>query len=93
VAFIQGDAARLVKFQSDLVSLDPPRAGLSDLALEGLLKLRPPRILYVSCDPATWARDVGKLVRDGGYRLEVIQPWDFYPQTHHVEVLSLLTLG
>ncbi len=93
VAFIQGDAARLVKFQSDLVSLDPPRAGLSDLALEGLLKLRPPRILYVSCDPATWARDVGKLVRDGGYRLEVVQPWDFYPQTHHVEVLSLLTLG
>ncbi len=92
VGFIAGDAARMVKLESDLVALDPPRAGLSDVALEALLKLRPARLLYLSCDPATWARDVGKLVRDGGYRLEVVEPWDFYPQTSHVEVLSYLTL-
>ncbi len=92
VGFIEGDAARMVKLESDLVAIDPPRAGLSDVALEALLKLRPARLLYVSCDPATWARDVGKLVRDGGYTLEIVEPWDFYPQTSHVEVLSLLTL-
>ena len=92
VGFIEGDAARMVKLESDLVAIDPPRAGLSDVALEALLKLRPARLMYVSCDPATWARDVGKLVRDGGYTLEIVEPWDFYPQTSHVEVLSLLTL-
>lgn len=92
VGFIEGDAARMVKLESDLVTIDPPRAGLSDVALEALLKLRPARLLYVSCDPATWARDVGTLVRDGAYRLEIVEPWDFYPQTSHVEVLSLLTL-
>jgi 23S rRNA (uracil1939-C5)-methyltransferase len=49
----------------------------------------PARILYVSCDPATWARDVGRLA-EHGYRLAFARPYDFYPYTHHVEVLSLL---
>ncbi|MFN3178989.1 MAG: RNA methyltransferase, partial [Thermus sp.] len=52
----------------------------------------PKEILYVACHPAAWARDVGELV-GGGYRLAFARPYDFFPFTHHVEVLSLLQLG
>lgn len=88
--FVRADAS-VLRWEGgvDLVSLDPPRAGLSPEALERVLGLSPARILYVSCDPATWARDAARLVA-GGYRLTHVQPWDFYPQTSHVEVLSLL---
>jgi 23S rRNA (uracil1939-C5)-methyltransferase len=71
--------------------LDPPRAGLSQDVVRSVLLARAPKVVYVSCDPATWARDVAKLVR-GGYTITFVQPWDFYPQTSHVEVLSLLEL-
>ncbi|RMH54849.1 MAG: class I SAM-dependent RNA methyltransferase [Deinococcus-Thermus bacterium] len=77
---------------AELVAVNPPRAGLSAEVVRALLEGRPPRILYIACDPATWARDVGRLVR-GGYRLVFARPYDFYPFTHHVEVLSLLVLG
>lgn len=88
--FVRADAS-VLRWEGgvDLVSLDPPRAGLGPEALERVLGLAPARILYVSCDPATWARDAARLV-EGGYRLAHVQPWDFYPQTSHVEVLSLL---
>jgi 23S rRNA (uracil1939-C5)-methyltransferase len=89
VQFQRGDAAQITHLEADLISLDPPRAGLSPEALEVVLDAGAPKILYVSCDPSTWARDVAKLVA-GGYRLTHAQPWDFYPQTSHVEVLSLL---
>lgn len=55
-----------------------------------LLRARPREILYVSCDPATWARDVGALVQ--GLPPAFARPYDFFPFTHHVEVLSLLRL-
>jgi tRNA/tmRNA/rRNA uracil-C5-methylase (TrmA/RlmC/RlmD family) len=91
--FHRGDAGELAKLGSaDLVAVDPPRAGLSPQAMRALLEARPARLLYVSCDPATWARDVGHLAREG-YRLQFVRPYDFYPYTHHVEVLSLLTLA
>lgn len=73
----------------DLVVLDPPRAGCAEL-VDPLLSLRPPRIAMVSCDPATCARDVGRLV-EGGYTVESAQAWDMFPQTHHVEALVWLT--
>ncbi|AEB12210.1 class I SAM-dependent RNA methyltransferase [Marinithermus hydrothermalis] len=90
VRFHRGDARELVRFApADLVAVDPPRAGLAPEVVRTLLEARPHQILYISCDPATWARDVKRLVA-GGYRLRFARPYDFYPFTHHVEVLSLL---
>jgi tRNA/tmRNA/rRNA uracil-C5-methylase (TrmA/RlmC/RlmD family) len=91
LVFQQDDARVLAKhLPADLVVVDPPRAGLSPEVLAGLLEGRPAQILYLACDPATWARDVGRLVQ-AGYRLDFVRPYDFYPFTHHVEVLSLLS--
>jgi len=73
----------------DLVLLDPPRSGAREL-LEALLTLKPRAILYVSCDPATLARDLSHLNSKGGYILERIQPLDMFPQTFHLESISLL---
>ncbi len=74
----------------DLVLLDPPRAGLDPRAMEGLLKALPSQIIYVSCDPATLARDLRKMV-DSGYALQSITPFDMFPQTYHIESISILT--
>lgn len=73
----------------DLVVLDPPRAGAYGVARE-LAASRPGKILYVSCDPSTLARDLQPLLH-GGYRLLWSRPFDLFPQTHHIESLSLLT--
>ncbi len=91
IGFTRGDASRLEGVFADCIVLDPPRAGLEKDVLTALLLARAPRLVYVSCDPATWARDVAKLAR-GGYKLTLVQPYDFYPQTNHVEVLSVLEL-
>jgi 23S rRNA (uracil1939-C5)-methyltransferase len=74
----------------DAVVLDPPRAGAADAAAH-LGALRAPRIVYVSCDPATLARDVGTL-RACGYRVVRVQPIDAFPQTYHVESVAELRL-
>jgi len=70
---------------AELVVLDPPRGGAAAVA-EQLARLRPPRILYVSCDPATLARDVAKLAH-GRYVVERLQAIDLFPQTEHVETV------
>lgn len=74
----------------DGVVIDPPRAGCSPEALETLTRLAPGRIVYVSCDPTTLARDAGLLVA-AGYRLGQVQPVDLFPQTYHVETVALFT--
>ncbi|MBN1486405.1 MAG: class I SAM-dependent RNA methyltransferase [Anaerolineae bacterium] len=72
------------------IVVDPPRSGLEREALDAIVAKKPTRITYVSCDPATLARDARRLVRDG-YRLEWIQPVDLFPQTYHIECVALFT--
>ena len=67
----------------DVVILDPPRAGIHEDVARTILTAAPARIVYVSCNPATQARDVALL--DGAYRVTKIQPVDMFPHTHHVE--------
>ena len=72
------------------IVLDPPRAGLAHDELVGLAKLQAPRLVYVSCDPATLARDL-KFLCANGYALNYAQPLDMFPQTHHVETVAVLS--
>ena len=74
---------------ADFILLDPPRAGAESVVIKGILNLRPQRISYVSCDPATLARDLKKLIA-GGYAIDSIRGFDLFPQTHHVETVVLL---
>lgn len=73
------------------VIADPPRAGLSREVFEGIAKLSPPSVLYVSCDPATFARDAG-LFCSKGYEMASLRLFDMFPQTHHVEIAALFRL-
>lgn len=74
----------------DAAVMDPPRAGLERETVEGLIAAAPGRIVYVSCDPATLARD-GRYLAEAGYRLVEVQPVDMFPQTYHIETVSLWT--
>ena len=90
---IQGDVVDVLATQVvygtawEVIVLDPPRAGVERWALERLAKLRAPRLVYASCDPATLARDALYL-QEQGYRLDYAQPLDMFPQTHHVETVA-----
>ena len=75
----------------DFVLLDPPRAGAESAVIKGILNLKPAQISYVSCDPATLARDLKKLIA-GGYLIEKIRAFDLFPQTHHVETVVRLKI-
>jgi 23S rRNA (uracil1939-C5)-methyltransferase len=74
----------------DFLLLDPPRAGCENAVIDGILALRPRRLAYVSCDPATLARDLKKLIADD-YVLDSVAAFDMFPQTHHVETVARLT--
>lgn len=89
VRFLRADARRApLPGDADLVAVDPPRAGVSAELRRAIAESPAPRLLYVSCDAATWARDAASL-EAGGLRLVRFEPFDFYPHTHHVELLSL----
>ncbi len=76
--------------EADILVLDPPRAGAAD-SLDEIPRLKIPKIVYVSCDPTTLARDMQRLGQLG-YRLECLQPVDLFPQTYHVETIAIAVL-
>jgi 23S rRNA (uracil1939-C5)-methyltransferase len=89
VKLIAGDAAEVARGFTEAVQavlLDPPRTGAAD-AVRALATLRPPRIVYVSCDAPTLARD-GKLLAAAGYSLQRAAPLDLFPQTAHFEIVA-----
>ena len=81
------DALPAIEVAADVVLVDPPRSGLSRVALDAILKLNPTRITYLSCDLGTYARDAKRLTA-GGFQLEQVTPIDLFPQTYHIETLS-----
>ncbi|RDV83944.1 23S rRNA (uracil(1939)-C(5))-methyltransferase RlmD [Ammonifex thiophilus] len=95
VSFIKGAAEEVLpellerEGAFDLVVLDPPRQGVKWAALESLAKARIPRVIYVSCNPATLARDLSFLSAQG-YRVEEVQPVDMFPHTFHIECVAYL---
>ena len=95
--FITGKVEQAIRAQAvatflktaDAVFLDPPRRGTDGATLGAIVEARVPAVWYLSCDPATLARDIAILV-NGGYRLSNVQPFDMFPQTGHVEALATL---
>ena len=86
-AFMRERAAR--GDEVDVLLMDPPRAGASEEFLEAVRALKPRRVVYVSCNPQTQARDVA-ILREAGYRLTAVQPVDMFPHTAHVENICVL---
>ena len=75
---------------ADLVVLDPPRAGCDSRVIQALIDQPPAHLAYISCHPAAFARDARRFL-DGAYTLDRLTPFDMFPQTHHVELLGLLS--
>ena len=80
-----GESAR-----ADVIVVDPPRKGCDEALLETIVKMQPERVVYVSCDSATLARDL-KVLCGAGYELEKVRPVDMFPMTVHVETVALLS--
>jgi 23S rRNA (uracil1939-C5)-methyltransferase len=76
----------------DAVVVDPPRNGLNKNIINFLLQSKPQKIIYVSCNPSTLARDLQLIICSGKYKVKEIVPIDMFPQTYHVEVVTLLEL-
>ena len=82
------DLIPYIEAKPEIVLVDLPRAGLGKRVVDGILKLSPRVIAYVSCDPSTLARDAARLIH-GGYTLKDVTPFDLFPQTYHIESISL----
>lgn len=95
IRFVQGDAGKFMEGMADreepvdVVFMDPPRSGSDEAFLNSLLILAPKKIVYISCNPETQARDL-KVLCKKEYRVEAIQPVDMFPFTRHVETVALL---
>lgn len=87
-AAVEGFLHRIDAPAPDVLILDPPRTGASPEALDGVVRWAAPRVVYVSCDPPTLARDAARLVA-GGYRLAALEAFDLFPTTPHVETVAV----
>lgn len=97
IRFVNDDAGKfLVEYathkRADVVIMDPPRSGSSQEFLESVLKIKPERVVYVSCNPDTQKRDVDMLMK-GGYKVLECRPFDMFPFCDHVETVVLLSKG
>jgi len=96
--FYSADAGKLMPqlyrqgLGPDVIVMDPVRAGCSEEVLKAAAGMNPKRIVYVSCNPATFARDA-KILKSEGYEIKEVQPVDMFPQTMHVETVALLIRG
>jgi 23S rRNA (uracil1939-C5)-methyltransferase len=86
---VQTPEAHAAMREADIIFLDPPRKGSDEVTLGAIARAKAPYIWYLSCDPATLARDL-KFLAANGYRLGMVQPFDMFPQTGHVETLVTL---
>ena len=82
------DSLKTHDIDADIIILDPPRSGLHPDAVSALIRYRPEKIIYVSCNPSTQARDLQLLT--GHYEITAVQPVDMFPQTYHVENVAVL---
>ncbi|MBC2164355.1 23S rRNA (uracil(1939)-C(5))-methyltransferase RlmD [Listeria booriae] len=95
VTFAVGKAEEVIPdwfkqgIKADVLVVDPPRKGCDDALLQTILKMKPKRVVYVSCNPATLARDM-LVLTEGGYEAKMVQPVDMFPQTTHVECVTVL---
>ena len=94
--YICGDVRKILyRFKNetrpnpDVIIIDPPRAGMAKKAVQRITAFKPKRIVYISCNPATLARDAA-MICENGYNLAVARPVDMFPQTYHVETLAIL---
>ncbi len=93
--FIVGSCENVLrtgKYKYDAVVVDPPRAGLKTEVIDAIVKTRPQRIVYVSCNPATLARDL-KVFTESKYKVQEVQPLDMFPRTSHVETVVRIYRG
>ena len=93
IDFISGDVGTILSennFKADIVIVDPPRAGLDNKSIDNIIKIKPKKIVYVSCDPVTLARDLDILKEK--YDVIEITPFDMFGNTYHVECVCLLTI-
>ncbi len=97
ISFYKGRAEQVLlqqlkpggKYAFDVIVVDPPRAGLHPKAREAIIEHKPKRIVYVSCNTSTFARDLGEMLKSG-YELRTVQPVDLFPHTAHIETVALL---
>jgi 23S rRNA (uracil1939-C5)-methyltransferase len=95
VEFAVGEAEKIIPewykkgIQAEVIVVDPPRKGCDDALLETIIAMKPKRVVYVSCNPATLARDL-RILEDGGFKTREIQPVDMFPQTMHCEAVAVL---